>query len=73
MVLLNVTAKLNYLSPGEYFCPGQDHLEKMYLDETFTMNIDQVFEALFTDSQFFRDFVSSRKTNGQITLHKFDI
>ncbi|XP_059148793.1 protein Aster-B-like isoform X2 [Physella acuta] len=49
-------------SEGEYFCAGHDHLEKMYLDEVFSINIDTVFECLFTDSPFFRHFVSSRKT-----------
>ncbi|CAL1537178.1 unnamed protein product [Lymnaea stagnalis] len=49
-------------SEGEYFCAGHDHLEKMYLDEVFSINIDTVFECLFTDSPFFRSFVCSRKT-----------
>ncbi|CAG5134776.1 unnamed protein product [Candidula unifasciata] len=49
-------------SEGEYFCNGHNHLEKMYLDEVFSMNIDTVFECLFTDSLFFRNFVASRKT-----------
>ncbi|BFZ25473.1 hypothetical protein BsWGS_28512 [Bradybaena similaris] len=49
-------------SEGEYFCNGHNHLEKMYLDEVFNMNIDIVFQCLFTDSPFFRNFVDSRKT-----------
>ncbi|CAG5123979.1 unnamed protein product [Candidula unifasciata] len=49
-------------SGGEYICESQDHLEKLYLDEVFNINIDTVFEYLFTDSQFFRNFVGSRKT-----------
>ncbi|GFS26913.1 GRAM domain-containing protein 1B-like [Elysia marginata] len=49
-------------SDAEFFCEGQDHLEKMYLDEVFNLNIDSVFECLFTDSAFFRAFVGSRKT-----------
>ncbi|XP_013075665.2 protein Aster-B-like isoform X1 [Biomphalaria glabrata] len=49
-------------SEGEYFCAGHDHLEKMYLDEVFNINIDIVFACLFTDSPFFRSFVGSRKT-----------
>ncbi|GFO33639.1 gram domain-containing protein 1b-like [Plakobranchus ocellatus] len=34
----------------------------MYLDEVFNLNIDSIFECLFTDSAFFRSFVASRKT-----------
>ncbi|BFZ13804.1 hypothetical protein BsWGS_16843 [Bradybaena similaris] len=49
-------------SGGEFLCESQDHLEKLYLDEVFNINIDHVFEYLFTDSQFFRNFVGSRKT-----------
>ncbi|XP_005113135.2 protein Aster-B [Aplysia californica] len=49
-------------SDGEYLCAGRDHLEKMYLDEVFNINIDTVFQCLFTDSPFFRNFVGSRKT-----------
>lgn len=38
----------------------------MYLDEVFNMNIDMVFQCLFTDSTFFRNFVDSRKTFGEL-------
>ena len=49
----------------EVACNGHDHLEKLYLDEVFNLNVDKVFENVFTDSPFFRVFVGSRKTFGQ--------
>lgn len=49
-------------SDSEVACSGHDHLEKLYLDEVFNLNIDKVFENIFTDSAFFGQFVGSRKT-----------
>ena len=50
---------------GEVVCSGHQHLEKLYLDEVFNLNVDKVFENIFTDSPFFRVFVGSQKTFGQ--------
>nr|KAG5706742.1 hypothetical protein BaRGS_007245 [Batillaria attramentaria] len=52
----------NQSPSGEVACAGHDHLEKLYLDEVFNLNVDKVFENIFTDSAFFRTFVGSRKT-----------
>ncbi|XP_076457671.1 protein Aster-B-like [Babylonia areolata] len=49
-------------SDSEVACSGHDHLEKLYLDEVFNLNVDKVFENIFTDSAFFRVFVGSRRT-----------
>lgn len=49
-------------SDSEVACSGHDHLEKLYLDEVFNLNVDKVFENIFTDSPFFRMFVGSRRT-----------
>ncbi|ESO93750.1 hypothetical protein LOTGIDRAFT_104744, partial [Lottia gigantea] len=49
-------------SEGEVACSGHDHLEKLYVDEVFNMNIDKMFTLLFTDTPFYRIFVESRKT-----------
>ena len=50
---------------GEVACSGHEHLEKLYLDEVFNLNVDKVFENIFTDSPFFRVFVGSQKTFGE--------
>ncbi|XP_025101004.1 GRAM domain-containing protein 1B-like isoform X1 [Pomacea canaliculata] len=49
-------------SDSEVMCVGHDHLEKLYLDEVFGLNVDKMFENMFSDSPFFRMFVGSRKT-----------
>ena len=49
----------------EVVCSGHSHLQKMYLDEVFCIPVDKMFEYLFTDSVFFRQFVTSRKTYGK--------
>lgn len=47
---------------GENACDNHEHGGKMALDEVFGLDVDYVFEILFTDSQFYRDFLASRKT-----------
>ncbi|KAK7497103.1 hypothetical protein BaRGS_00011633 [Batillaria attramentaria] len=56
-------------SDSEVACAGHDHLEKLYLDEVFNLNVDKVFENIFTDSAFFRTFVGSRKTFGFLSVN----
>lgn len=36
------------------------------MNEVFNMSVDKVFELLFTDSKFFRDFVGTNKTFGKL-------
>lgn len=52
-------------------CVGHDHLEKLYLDEVFGLNVDKMFENMFSDSPFFRMFVGSRKTFGENACYDF--
>ncbi len=46
-------------------CSGHEHkVDLVYLDEVFHLNVDQLFQLLFTDSEFYRHFLQLRKTFG---------
>ncbi|CAD5123225.1 DgyrCDS11585 [Dimorphilus gyrociliatus] len=47
---------------GENVCESHEHGGKMALNDVFGLDVDYMFELLFTDSQFYRDFLASRKT-----------
>lgn len=53
---------------AEVLCEGHEHQGFNGLDEVFHMSVDQLFEYLFTDHQFYRDFVEARKTYGKICI-----
>ncbi|XP_074653510.1 protein Aster-B-like isoform X2 [Tubulanus polymorphus] len=48
-------------SEGEVTCAGHDHLHLTMIDEIFHINVDTMFNNLFTDSAFFREFYDIRK------------
>ena len=51
---------------GVVTCSGHEHKnEHIYLDEVYHFNVDQLFELLFTDSEFYRNFLNARKTFGK--------
>ena len=64
MLQPNLNCFMCVCSLGEVECCGHDHLEKLYLDEVFNISVDKLFKNLFSDSDFFRHFVLSRKTFG---------
>lgn len=42
---------------------SSNHEGRQVLNETFPMNVDQLFTLLFTNSKFFLDFHASRRTS----------
>ena len=51
---------------GIVTCSGHEHKkEHIYLDEVYHFNVDKLFELLFTDSEFYRNFLNARKTFGK--------
>lgn len=44
---------------------GHEHFAMKIVDETFNIEIDEVFTMLFSDSQLFRDFIKRRRTYGK--------
>lgn len=46
-------------------CENHDHPGKLYLDEVFSIDVDQMFQLLFTDCEFYLEFTRARKTSGK--------
>ncbi|CAD5118930.1 DgyrCDS7605 [Dimorphilus gyrociliatus] len=47
----------------ENLCESHEHPGKLYLDEVFSIDVDQMFQLLFTDSEFYLEFIRARKTS----------
>jgi len=45
-------------------CEAHEHLEMHIVDEVIDINIDELFQHLFTDSQFYTEFTRRRHTSG---------
>lgn len=54
-----------FLLVEEVRCDNHDHPGFVTLNEVFDLSCDQIFELLFTESDFYRDFVTARKTYGE--------
>lgn len=46
-------------------CVGHEHQGLTHLNEVFYIPVEKLYEHLFTDSVFFREFVQRRKTYGK--------
>ncbi|XP_064651386.1 protein Aster-B-like isoform X2 [Lineus longissimus] len=51
---------------GEVTCTGHNHFRITVMNEVFQISVDQMFAHLFTDSTFFRDLTSYRKTYDRV-------
>ena len=49
----------------EVLCSGHDHQGLVHLNDVFYLPVDKLFEHLFTDCKFQRDFLAFRKTYGE--------
>ncbi|ELU06592.1 hypothetical protein CAPTEDRAFT_213042 [Capitella teleta] len=47
---------------GEVECAGHEHLDIVGVDSVYAVSVDKMFEWLFSDSSFYRDFQETRKT-----------
>lgn len=45
-------------------CGCETHLTKTYADRSFTLNVDTLFELLFSDNSFTRNFHNAQKLTG---------
>ena len=57
---------------GLVTCSGHEHnKDQVYIDEEFHLSVDQLFELVFTDSEFYRGFLKERKTYGKGAIDVF--
>jgi len=45
-------------------CEGHEHFEIDVVDEVLAINIDDMFQQLFTDSPLYAEFIRRRRTSG---------
>ncbi|CAH1797342.1 unnamed protein product [Owenia fusiformis] len=57
---------------GEVACTGHDHMNLTMINDIYEFSVDQMFEMLFTDSKFSKDFTEARKTTDLVTSHWTD-
>ena len=45
-------------------CDGHDHFDIDVVDEVISLNVDDVFNHIFSDSPLFTEFIRRRRTSG---------
>lgn len=56
------------LSSGEVQAFHDDLNGKQYINEVYKFNVDKLYDLLFTESQFMRDFLELRRFSGEHAL-----
>lgn len=54
--------------PGEVQAFYEDLNGRQYVNEVFNFSVDKLYDLLFTDSQFQRDFMEQRRFSGELLL-----
>lgn len=69
LLLHHITRSLVLLLPaGEVQAFYDDLNGRQYLNEVFNFSVDKLYDLLFTDSQFLRDFMEQRRFSGKSAL-----
>jgi len=55
---------------GEVQAFYEDLNGRQYVNEVFNFSVDKLYDLLFTDSQFQRDFMEQRRFSGKLLLAK---
>lgn len=55
---------------GEVQAFYEDLNGRQYMNEVFNFSVDKLYDLLFTDSQFQRDFMEQRRFSGKLLLAK---
>lgn len=56
------------VSEGEIVCSEHDHFTKLAHNEVYQIPLEKLFELLFTDSEFFRNFVEKARKYSDVTV-----
>lgn len=56
----------NYISS----CNCESHLTRTYADRSFTLNVDTLFQLLFSDNSFTQNFHNAQKFTGNPSMEK---
>ena len=56
-----------FLYIGEVSCGCTEHVGRTIINEVYNAEVETIFQLIFTDSDFIRSFLKSRKTTSKFT------